>query len=623
MVKYSDKQFLKFWGQKSIGKDSVKEDIVGIALILETTPDFFKNKGDSKVEFKFRSTLLSYFIPYKQFLSQFLLAMLTGCLISFILPFLSQLIIDVGIKTKDLHIIWIILIAQLVLTVGQMSNDLIRSWLMLHMTTRISITLVSNFLSKLMRLPISFFDSKNIGDIMQRLGDHSRIQNFLTGSLLSVLMAIVTFCVYSVVMGSYSLKILLIFFVGSIFYVVWVLLFMNRRRILDYIRFQESAADQGNIVQLISGMQDIKLNGCEKQKRWEWERIQARLFNVRVKTLILGQTQQIGGIFIDKIKNILISFLAAKSVIDNEMTIGMMIAVQYIIGQLNAPILQFIQFVQELQDAKISLERLNEIHNRKDEETSNKQYISDVPINADIEFKNVTFQYNGKNSERILDNVTIVIPHNKITAIVGVSGSGKTTMIKMLLGFYEPVSGEILVGNRPLSDYSPSAWRRKCGAVMQDGYIFSDTIFNNIGVSDEYPDSNKVQISAHIANVDEYIKSLPLDYNTIIGEEGNGISSGQRQRILIARAIYKNSKYFFLDEATNSLDAYNESVIMENLNRWFKNKTVVIAAHRLSTIKKADNIIVLEKGKIVESGTHTDLLKKEGFYYSLIKNQMR
>lgn len=619
---YSKEDFLKSWlSIPAEDSDNGSHDKLGVALMLEPTPKFYEEKGDEEHR-RGISGILKYLRPYKRFILQLFLAMLTGSLINLVLPFLTQSVIDVGIGTGDLNFVVVILVAQLVLTLGQMANELIRSWLMLHMNTRVSISLISDFLAKLMRLPISFFDSKMVGDIMQRIGDHSRIQTFLTSSLLSIVMALVTFIVYSVVMGGYDLKILGVFLLGSALYICWILLFMKRRRKLDYMRFQEASSNQSNIVQLIGGMQDIKLNGCEKQKRWDWERIQARLFNVSVKGLVLGQTQQVGGTFIDQTKNVLISFLAASAVINGEMTLGMMTAMQYILGQLNAPISQFIKFVQETQDANISMERLNEIQERDDEEKSGDEYIRVIPDNADIEFHNVVFQYNGPHSDKVLDNVSITIPHDKVTAIVGASGSGKTTMIKMMLGFYEPVSGEVLLGGNRISEYSPPVWRSRCGTVMQDGFIFSDTIGNNIGVSDEVPDMERVREAVKTANIEDFINSLPLRYNTKVGAEGNGISSGQKQRLLIARAAYRDAKYLFLDEATNSLDADNERVIMGNLTSFFKNRTVVIVAHRLSTVKNADNIIVLDKGKVAEQGTHNELTQKRGHYYHLVKNQL-
>lgn len=623
LLRYSKDDFLRSWLSIHVNtpdNDNVIERL-GIVLLMEPTPKFYEEKGDEK-HYKGIFGLLKYLRPYKQFIVQLFLAMLTGSFISLIFPFLTQSVIDIGIGTDDLNFVVVILVAQVVLTLGQMANDLIRSWLILHMNTRISISLISDFLAKLMRLPISFFDSKMVGDIMQRIGDHSRIQIFLTSSLLSIVMAIMTFVVYSIVIGGYNLMILGVFLLGCVLYICWILLFMKKRRKLDYMRFQEASTNQSSIVELISGMQDIKLNGCEKQKRWDWERIQVRLFNINVKGLILGQTQQVGGTFIDQIKNVIISFLAASAVINGDMTIGMMTAMQYILGQLNAPISQFIKFVQETQDANISMERMNEIQEKDDEEKSENVYIREVPDNADIEFHNVDFQYNGPHSKKVLDNVNITIPHNKVTAIVGASGSGKTTMIKMMLGFYEPVSGEVLLGGSRICDYSPSVWRSQCGTVMQEGFIFSDTIENNISVSNEDTNMEQIKEAVKIANIEDFIRCLPLGYHTKIGAEGNGISSGQKQRLLIARAAYRDNKYLFLDEATNSLDADNEKIIMENFSSFFKNRTVVIVAHRLSTVKNADNIIVLNNGKVVEQGTHGELTQKRDHYYHLIKNQL-
>lgn len=616
MLEYSENQFIKSWTQSYYAEESK-----GFALMLETTPQFYIENGDEERRLNF-SQLLYYLKPYKHYLMQLTIAMLTASVLSLILPILTQSVVDKGIGTSDLSFVLMMLIAQMILVLGQMANNLIRSWLMLHMTTRISISLISNFLSKLMRLPISFFDSKMVGDIMQRISDYDRIQSFLTESLLSMVMAMLTFIVYGIVIGGYNAIIFGVFILGSSLYITWILLFMKRRRKLDYMRFQESANNQSNIVQLISGMQDIKLNNCEKQKRWEWEHIQARLFQVSIKGLALEQTQEVGGTFIDQAKNIIISFLAANAVIRGNMTLGMMMAMQYIIGQLNAPLLQFIQFIQNSQDAKISMERLSEIQNKDDEEPFDRHFIKEIPDNADIEFRGVTFQYAGPHSPKAVNDVTITIPSNKVTAIVGASGSGKTTMLKMMLGFYPPVEGDVILAGKKLSQYSASSWRQVCGSVMQEGFIFSDTIANNIGVSDEMPDMNRVRYAADMANIDKFIEELPLGYNTKIGVDGNGLSTGQKQRILIARAAYKNAKFLFFDEATNSLDANNERIIMKKLTRLFENKTVVVVAHRLSTVKNADNIIVLDRGSIVEQGKHEDLISKRGYYYELVKNQL-
>lgn len=614
ILKYSVNDFLKCWLQS-------EDNEHGLALILEPTPTFYKEEGEEDRNYGFLY-ILRYLRPYRSYIIQILLAMLTASIISLILPFITQSVVDTGISSGNLSFVVMLLIAQLALTMGGMTNNLIRSWLMLHTTSRVSISLISDFLCKLMKLPIAFFDSKMVGDIMQRIGDYNRIQTFLTGSLLSMVIAVVSLLIYSVIMAGYNALIFAVFISGSALYIGWVLVFMKRRKKLDYMRFQQASANQSNIVQMIGGMQDIKLNNCERQKRWDWENIQAKLFKVSVKSLSLGQVQEVGSTFIDQTKNILISFIAAKSVINGNMTLGMMMALQYIMGQINAPISQFIGFAQSAQDASISLDRLGEIHEMKDEEPEDEPRIRDIPKNADIVFKDVDFQYDGPYSNKVLDGISLTIPAGKVTAIVGASGSGKTTILKMMLGFYRPVSGEICLGKTPLKNYSESCWRQECGSVMQEGYIFSDSIASNIAVSDENPDMGRVRAAADIANIAEWIDNLPLGYNTKIGADGQGLSTGQKQRILIARAAYKNVQYLFFDEATNSLDANNERTIMEKLNCLFYRRTVVIVAHRLSTVKNADNIIVLDHGRIVEQGTHTQLTSLRGKYYELVRNQL-
>jgi ATP-binding cassette subfamily B protein len=429
--------------------------------------------------------------------------------------------------------------------------------------------------------------------------------------------------IFAFILAYYSAKILAVFLLGNVLYIVWVMLFLRWRRKLDMARFTQSAAEQSNLVQIVTGMQEIKLNNCERQQRWKWERIQVKLFNISIKGLALGQYQQVGSVFITQITSLLISYLSARYVIEGNMTLGMMMSVSYIIGQLSAPISQVIGFVQAAQDAKISLERLNEIHNREDEEQTISEKINEIPdANSEIRFENASFSYDGALRDFVLEDLNLTIPRNKITAIVGASGSGKTTIVKLLLGFYQVQKGTILVSGTDLQEINPHLWRQRTGAVMQDGFIFSDTIANNIAVGVDEIDKTKLKKAAQTANIEEFINSLPLKYNTKIGMEGKGVSQGQRQRLLIARTVYKNPEFLFFDEATNALDANNERIIMENLEKFFKNKTVIIVAHRLSTVKNADKIIVLDNGKIVEEGNHVELTNLKGKYYELVKNQL-
>ena len=616
LVEYNEKDFLKSWASTS------QNDLpAGIALLLQPTAEFYKEEGETVNRTGF-GYLFSYLKPYGKLITQLMLGFLTGSLLSLIFPFLTQAIVDVGISTNNLNFIVLVLVAQLVLAISQTAVGFIRSWIMLHTSTRVSISLISDFLIKLMKLPIRFFDTKLIGDLRQRIDDNQRIQSFLTGNLISMSFGIFIFIIYSFVMAYYDWTILLIFYIGSALYVGWILLFLKKRKEIDYKRFSVSAANQSNVYQLITGMQEIKLNNCEKQKRWEWERIQAKLFKVSVKGLMLQQNQMAGSTLINQAKNILISFIAAKAVIEGNMTLGMMMAVQYIIGQLNSPINEFIGFIQAGQDAKISLERLGEIHKNEEEEQAGVVTLDELPAKRDIIISNLSFHYEGPKSPRVLNNISLVIPEKKVTAIVGASGSGKTTLIKLLLGFYPPAEGKIEVDNVNLNSLNMEMWRQNCGTVMQDGFIFSDTIANNIAIGVDVADKAKLAQAVKVANIDDFIESLPLRYNTKIGQEGSGLSQGQKQRILIARAVYKNPEFLFFDEATNSLDANNEKVILENLNSFYEGKTVITVAHRLSTVKSAHQIVVLDKGEVVELGTHDELTKKKGAYYQLVKNQL-
>lgn len=613
-LKYNKDEFIRHW----IVNEKHQE---GVVLLLETTDEFYGYKTEPHNKFSARR-LLKYLRPHTRYLILLIIAILMGSLISLTFPFLTQAIVDVGIEGLDTNLIFIIFVAQLMLILGQLGNDLFRSWLMLHITTRISLSFISDFLKKLMKLPIGFFDVKLVGDIMQRINDNRRIQTFLTGTLISSVFAMITFIIYAIVISQYNLNILAFFLFGSTLYIIWILSFLKKRRELDFRQFKESSSNQNNLIQLVTAMQEIKLNSCEKMKRWEWERIQLKLYQISIKSLTIAQTQEAGGVFINQTKNIVISFMAATAVVKGEMTLGMMIAMQYVLGQLNTPLNQFLNFIQELQDAKISLERLNEIYDKEDEEPIEIEKITNIPYNSDIHFDGVTFCYAGPESERALQDIDLTIEAGKMTAIVGTSGSGKTTLLKLMLGFYSPIYGSIRIGKYPLKDYSERLWRRNCGVVMQEGFIFSDSIANNIGVVDEKPNYKRLRYSAELANIHSFIESLPLGYETKIGGEGHGLSTGQRQRILIARAIYKNPNYIFLDEATNSLDTTNESMIMSNLNKFYTGKTVVIVAHRLSTVKNANKIVVLDKGYIVETGTHEELVRKQGAYYKLIKDQL-
>ncbi|KQC28977.1 peptidase domain-containing ABC transporter [Flagellimonas eckloniae] len=618
LIQYTTKEFLKFW----IGNNATKETDEGIVLLLEPTPKFYNDSLEDLEDPKFDFAFVSrYLLKYKKFIVQLSIGLLAGSLLQLIVPFLTQSIVDVGIQNQDINFIFLILFAQLFLFLGRTLLEVIRGWILLHLSTRINISLISDFFIKLMNLPISFFDSKMTGDLLQRINDHKRIEKILTTSSLNVLFSMVNLVIFGVVLGYYSLQIFGIFLLGSVLYFGWVLFFFKRRKTLDYKRFSEVSQEQSKVIELINGMQEIKLHNAERQMRWNWEFVQARLFKVGIKSLALEQTQSVGSSFINELKNILITVVAAKLVIDGEITLGMMMAITYIVGQLNAPVMQLISFLRDAQDAKISLDRLGEIHNKKDEESASDKKVTNIPDDSDFSLRNVSFRYTG-GLEPVIKKLDLVIPANKVTAIVGVSGSGKTTLMKLLLGFYNIEKGEIAIGNHNLKNISQKTWRSHCGVVMQEGYIFNDTIAKNIAVGTDFIDEEKLLHAVKVANIKPYIDELPLGFNTKIGMEGSGLSTGQKQRLLIARAVYKNPRFLFFDEATSALDANNEKVIMENLDEFFKNKTVVVIAHRLSTVKNANQIVVLDDGKIVEAGTHKELTKQQKNYYNLVKNQL-
>ncbi|MDB4539616.1 peptidase domain-containing ABC transporter [Saprospiraceae bacterium] len=610
-IKYKISEFNNHWLS---GKET------GIALLLEPTPEFYAQEGET-LNRTGLTFLFKYLRPYRKLMVQLLFGLLFGSMLQLIFPFLTQSIVDVGIENQNINFIYLILGAQLMLFLSQASVGIIQNWILLHIGTRVNIALLSDFLFKLMRLPIAFFDTKMTGDLLQRIQDHKRIELFMAGSTLSAIFSFFNLIVFGIILLYYNITIFVVFLSGSFFYILWVLIFMKKRREIDHLKFEEQAENQSKIIELIQGMQEIKLQNSERKRRWEWTEIQAKLFRANMKSLTITQYQDTGTGVINQLKDIFISFIAAKAVIDGSMTLGMMLAVQYIVGQLNAPLIQMINFIRSSQDATLSLERLGEIHGKDDEESNVGNQIEILPETSDIVFENISFQYN-KLSDLVLRDINLTIPKGKVTAIVGTSGSGKTTLVKLILGFYEATHGNIRVGGFLLKNFRKKMWRQKCGAVMQDGYIFSDTIANNIGESEDVVNKDKLLNAVQLAHIQEFIETMPLGYNTIIGSRGNGISQGQKQRLLIARAVYKNPEYLFFDEATNALDTENERIITENLEQFFSGRTVVVVAHRLSTVRNADQIIVLEKGRIIEQGSHEDLIVKKGSYFNLVKNQL-
>jgi ATP-binding cassette, subfamily B, bacterial len=625
----------------------------GVLILLDTSPKFFNNDNLTPSAPTSFSYLLAYLKPYRGLISQLAIGMLLGSLFQLIFPFLTQSIVDIGIENQNIGFIYIILLGQLMLFISQLTVSFVQTRILLHIGTRINVALVTDFLIKLMRLPLGFFDTKMTGDLMQRINDQSRIETFLSQSSLNIVFSVINFVVFSIVLTFYSSKIFLVFAIAAVLYIAWITLFLKRRKEIDYVRFQQASDNQNTLIELIQGMGEIKLQGSERKRRQLWAAIQAKLFNINLQSLTLGQWQDAGAAFFNQSKDIIITVIAAQAVIEGKMSLGMMMATQYIVGQLNAPLQQFIAFIRSAQDAKISMERLGEIHQQPDEEAfmhttiglenlavlrgggdfgfgmsevGDARPTSDVPnskseIGVALTLRDVSFKYNALDND-VLKNINMILPKGKVTAIVGTSGSGKTTLVKLLLGMYQPTKGGISLGRLKLQNITPSVWRQNCGAVMQEGFVFSDTIANNIAESDDRVDRWKLLHAVQVANIQEFIETLPLGYNTIIGARGSGISQGQRQRLLIARAVYKNPQFLFFDEATNALDANNERVIVDNLAQFFQNRTVVVVAHRLSTVKNADQIVVLEKGEMVEVGTHAELVEKRGAYFNLVKNQL-
>lgn len=616
LLKYEEEELKKCW--ISTRQGGVEK---GIAMLVETTPQFYETEP---IRYEKLSLwyLLRYVRPYKKMIVQLFLGILGGSILQLIFPFLTQTIVDQGIGHRNMNFIQLILVAQLMLVFSRTLIEVIRRCILLHISTRVNVALISDFLVKLMKLPMRFFDSKLAGDLIRRIEDHRTIEAFLTQSVLNILFSVLTITIFGIVLAIYSWKIFLVFLAFSVFYIGWVKLFMKKRADLNRKNFEQMALNQDNLMQLVYGMQDIKLLGCERQKRWEWENIQASLFRINLRSLNLGQWQQVGAVLINEVKNILITVMSATAVLNGDITLGIMLSIQYIIGQMQGPVEQFVYFMQQSQDATLSLERLGEIHGKENEESDSVEVINRVSGKDSISLKNLQFTYGSEKSKRIIKGIDLEIPAGKTTAIVGLSGSGKTTLIKLMLGFYPPTEGSVSVGETSLQRISFKEWRKHCGVVMQEGYIFSDTIANNIAPDADIIDKERLMYAVKMANIKEFIESLPLRYNTRIGSTGQGLSQGQKQRILIARAIYRNPDYLFFDEATNALDTDNEKAIQENLEQFFKDKTVVIVAHRLSTVRNADQIVVLKDGIITERGNHESLISLQGDYYRLVKNQL-
>jgi ATP-binding cassette subfamily B protein len=616
LLKYTPQEFLANWSGAFADGERI-----GLVLIMEPTPAFYNNEDENERSGGFRF-LWKYFRLYRKYLNQLIIGLLMGSMIQLIIPFLTQSIIDTGINNNDIGFIYLVLFAQLALIIGRLSVEFIRSWLLLHIGARVNVAIVSGFLQKLMALPVAYFDTKLTGDILQRVEDNNRIEEFLTSTSLNILFSLFNLVVFGVVLAIYNINILILFAAGSALYILWISLFMKQRAQLDHQRFRQMSATSSKLINMVNGMQEIKLNQSELSKRWEWENLQAILFRLRVKGLTILQYQSAGGTLINEVTNILITMVAATAVLKGTMTLGMMLAVQFIIGQLNVPVNQIIGFFRVSQDARLSLDRLNEIHSMDDEETGSDMKVRKMPERKDIYLNNLSFQYEGPRSPFALKDIDLVIEENKVTAIVGSSGSGKTTLLKMILGFYQPVNGEVIVGDTRLNNISLRTWREKVGAVMQDGYLFPDTIAANIAPGTDQFDEERLLRSVEIANIKGYIESLPLGFNTKIGANGHGLSEGQKQRLLISRIVYKDPEIILLDEATNSLDASNEKVIVGNLREFYAGKTVVVVAHRLSTVRDADKIVVLDGGRIVETGFHSELIEKKGVYFNLIRNQL-
>jgi ATP-binding cassette subfamily B protein len=621
-IEHTRKEFLSRWltynlpGDEDPGKK-------GVLLLIEPTADFDMNEhGGSREKETGWKIVLPFLKPYYRYLGQLLISIFVVGIVQLIFPFLAQAVVDQGIRNNDLNLIYTLLIAQCVLLISQSIGEVIRSYLLLYVGNRVNISMLSVFMQRLMLLPQRFFERRNVGDLLQRINDNARIEEFFTAQSLNVLFSAFSIVIFSAVLIWYDLLIFLIFAGGASLYFIWIWSLAKKREKLEYKRFTASANQQSQVQDLLFGMPEIRLNGSEQRRRWKWEKVKITQHQIAVKTLSLDQLQSRGGMFIHELKNIIVTFVTAVMVTKGEMTLGMLIAIQYILGQMNAPLLSLIEFMRSAQDAKISLKRLDEVH----KEIISPDTISNPVIKptGDIRIENVSFKYGGTSSPSILNNINICIPKNKVTAIVGASGSGKTTLLKVLLKFYHPTQGKIVVGKQDLKHMSYQTWLSQCGVVMQDGYLFSDTVLANITESDSRKplDKNKLKHAIHIAHLADFISSLPKGLATKIGRDGIAISGGEKQRILIARAVYKDPAFLFFDEATSALDAISEKYIVNNLENFFHDRTVIIVAHRLSTVRHADQILAVRDGQVVEVGNHSQLLELGGYYFNLVKNQL-
>lgn len=612
-IKYTHEDFKAGWYKKG--------ETLGVLLAIEPTIDFKRSKVEREIEKNSFISILRYFIPYKNSFATIFFIMLVVTLLQGMLPFISKAVIDVGIKSSDINFINMVLIGNISILISITIFNVIRDWVLMHITSRVNIALISDYLIKLMKLPVTFFENKLLGDILQRARDHERIRNFIMNNSLSLIFSILTFIIFGIILLTYNPIIFYIFLGGSILYVAWVLLFLRIRKRLDWEYFELVSQDQSYWVETVSAIQDIKIYNYERYRRWKWEEIQARLYKVNKRVLNITNMQKLGAQFIANIKNMAIVFFCASAVIKGDITFGIMISTQFIIGMLNGPLTQFIGFIVSAQYAKISFLRMNEIKQLKDEEELlSIGTTSILPEKRDITLSNIIFQY-SPNSPIVLKNIFLTIPQNKITAIVGGSGSGKSTLLKLLVRLYKPTAGEIKMGNMNIASINLHTWRNMCGVVMQDGKLFNDTILANIVLDDEHINYERLHKVCRMAQIAKEINGMPKGYETMIGERGRGISGGQKQRLLIARALYREPDFLFLDEATNSLDVINEKKIVEALNAAFENRTVIVVAHRLSTIRNADQIIVLHQGRIAEIGNHENLMAKKGEYFKLVSSQ--